>query len=173
MLRRARLLVPPPAVVTIVAVTMWLITPTWENLYKTGERLQENRDILTETTRPVVYVQFPKNDNNNTDAVFLRPLFDETRRPFQRPAPQETTEEKEPRQEEPVEIKPPPEPPVVELLGVLHQGTSAVALVRTETGVERWLRTGETLEGWKIATIGSNFLTLTASEIDITIRIAR
>jgi general secretion pathway protein N len=82
-----------------------------------------------------------------------RPLFSPSRRP-PRPAPALAVQVVAPV------AAPPPPAPALRLIGIVQDAENAAGIVRRGTGQSQVLRAGDPVDGWSVAEIGPEHLTL-------------
>lgn len=96
----------------------------------------------------------PRSPGDDTvEAIAERPLFAVDRRPYVPP----------PQLVEEAEVKVEPSLPL-ELAGTFLTATDQAALIMVAGRAPEWLRAGQSIEGWKIGTIGQDRVLLTKGE---------
>lgn len=102
----------------------------------------------------------------------MRPLFHASRRPFQPPPPQpEPVAEAAPAVVEVEAVPPPPEPaPQFRLAGISLSGSARRALLGPVAGPDmRWYEQGDNIDGWTVASITSETVTLAGYDKTFTV----
>lgn len=133
---------------------------------KAAETYQGQRAFVAETTMPTN--KAPTNTLAPTQvaqrpvvyyaAITDRPLFEPTRRPFMREeaVPEFTAEpvDEAPAPAAPTEL-PPPE---LTLQGVMTMDNNTVALIGINGDIPAWVSKGDTVSGWSLSKIGSDWV---------------
>lgn len=91
--------------------------------------------------------------------TLTRPLFSPTRRPFQKPTMARVQVIKNAVTLPPVS-QPPPERPQLLLLGVSSTPEAKLALVQLGTSNEQWVKIGDEIDRWTVASISTDQISL-------------
>lgn len=174
MLRAGRVFLPPPLALFLICLFVGVscIAISLKDLNSTISGTQ-NQPINHVYEAPR-FAAFPTSDGAQGDEIVLRPLFSETRRSkIELPSPSPVEDV---RQEPPIaktQADSASSPPHVEILGLMRLSKSSRALIKVENDPERWVSEEESVEGWKIATIGNNFVVLVKEGQEVTISVSR
>ncbi|MCE8510914.1 hypothetical protein KBY28_20890 [Ruegeria pomeroyi] len=120
------------------------------------------------------FAAFPTSDGVQGDEIVLRPLFSETRRSkIELPAPSPVEDVPQELPLVGTQADSISSPPHVEILGLMRLSKRSRALIKVDNDPERWVSEEESVEGWKIATIGNNFVVLVKDGQEVTISVSR
>ena len=92
--------------------------------------------------------------------VVSRPLFSPSRRiPESERIPEVVVQAPETPSPQ-IAVAPPVMPPKIAMIGVLEDDGSLMALIKRRDGTEQWVKHGAEIEGWSVATIAPQSITL-------------
>lgn len=147
-------LLPLLGTLSLLGLTAWLGMQAQTRLAQ-PPALPDTAPPITETTTAVEPIALARPALPETDhsALTTRPLFAPTRRPV--------IPEPEPIAEAPKEVAPPPpSAPDVTLTGIVGSDGAKRALLSIDEDPAEWFTLGDSINGWTISAMGSDWVLL-------------
>ncbi len=177
MFERLRNLVFPPPLIIAGAAVLYLFA--WSGTPSPAILTDTNADLALppNDNAKAVEIALPAADHRQSDLQLIsaRPLFNQTREPWTRPEPPQSTR---PSVQAPVLPEPPPQTqtevtiskPNLSLIGMIQDDLAARALVlNLDTLDERWLEVGDIYLSWELFDILDDRILLRAKGEEIVV----